>query len=99
MVDSKYISGNYMSLKISIVAVINNPEMLIFISDHLKNKKIRKHAVRKLSFIMRANPDRYQAQEMCDKTVLEIGGTLNSVPDCYINKKSEIKLLISMCMH
>ena len=43
-----------------------------------------KHAVKKLLFVIRYVPDQYKTQEiMCDKAVLENGGTLKSVPDCY----------------
>ena len=38
MVDSEYSTDNYKSLKISIGAVIKNPEMIKFILDHLKTK-------------------------------------------------------------
>ena len=27
-------------------------------------------------------PDQYKIQQMCDKAILENGGTLKSVPDC-----------------
>ena len=37
MVD---IMGIYKSLNISIGTVMKNPEMLIFVTDHLKTKKI-----------------------------------------------------------
>ena len=32
-------------------------------------------------------PDRYKTQEMHGKTILENGGTLKSVPDCYKNQE------------
>ena len=38
----------YKSFNISIVTVMENPEMLKFIPDHLKTKKMCKHAVKKL---------------------------------------------------
>ena len=47
-----------------------------------------KHAVEKLSFVIRYVPDRYKTQEMCDKAILENGGMLKPVPDCYKNKKN-----------
>ena len=40
MVDSEYSPDNYKSSKISIGAIIKNPEMLRFVSDHLKTKKM-----------------------------------------------------------
>ena len=39
MVDSEYSRGIYKSIKINIGAVMRNPEMLKFVSDHLKTKK------------------------------------------------------------
>ena len=36
MVDSEYSTGNYMSSKASIKAVIKNPDILKFVLDHLK---------------------------------------------------------------
>ena len=41
-----------------------------------------------MSFVIRYVPNRYKAQEMCDKAILENGKTLKSVPDCYKNKKN-----------
>ena len=38
----------YKSLNINIGAVMKNPEMLKLIPDHLKTKKVCKHAVKKL---------------------------------------------------
>ena len=39
MVDSEYSTDNVKFSKISIGAVIKNPEMLKFVPDHLKPKK------------------------------------------------------------
>ena len=47
MVD---ITDVYKSLNISIRAVMKNPETLKFVPDHLKTKKICKHAVKKITF-------------------------------------------------
>ena len=46
MVDSEYCPDNYKSLKISIAAIIKNLEVLRFVSDHLKAKKMCKNAVK-----------------------------------------------------
>ena len=46
MVDSGY------GMKISIGAIMKNPEMLRFVPDHLKTKKMCKYAVKKLLFIL-----------------------------------------------
>ena len=45
MTDSEYIPSNCMSSEISIGAIIKNPQMLRFVSDFLKTKKMRKNAV------------------------------------------------------
>ena len=47
MVHSEYNMGIYKSAKISIGTVMKNPEMLKFIPDHLKTKKLCKHVVKK----------------------------------------------------
>ena len=55
MVDSMDISR---SINISIGTVLKNPEMVKFVSDHLKTKKLCKHAVKKLPFLLRYVSDR-----------------------------------------
>ena len=40
----------YKSLNVSIGTVMKNPEIIKFVPDHLKTKKMCKHAVRKLPF-------------------------------------------------
>ena len=45
MVDSKHSSDNYKTSKVSIGAIIKDPEMLRFVPDHFKTKKICKNAV------------------------------------------------------
>ena len=52
----------YKSVKISIGTVMKNPEMLKFVPDHLKTKKMCKHSVEKLPFLIRHVPDRYKNQ-------------------------------------
>ena len=55
MVDSMDI---YKSLNISIGIVMKNLEMLKFVHDHLKTeKKMCKHAVKKLPYLLRYVPD------------------------------------------
>ena len=51
MIDNKDSMGIYKSVKISIGTIIRNPVMLIFVLDHLKTKKMSKHAVKKLPFL------------------------------------------------
>ena len=53
MVDSEYIPENYNIFKISIGAILRNPEMLIVDPDPLKTKKMCKIAVKKLPFVIR----------------------------------------------
>ena len=60
MVDIMDISIMDKSLSISIEAVMKNPEMLKFVNDHLKTEKICKHEVKKLRYILRYVPDRYE---------------------------------------
>ena len=73
----------YKPFNISIVTVMENPEMLKFVPDHLKTKKMCKHAVKKLLHLLRYVPDQYKTQQMCEKATLKNGGTLKSVRDCY----------------
>ena len=60
MVDIKYSPDNYMSLKISIGAIMRNPEMLRFVPDYLKSKKMFKNDVKKLTFVIKYVPDQYK---------------------------------------
>ena len=69
-------------LNINIGTVMKNPEMLKFVPDHLKTKRMCKHAVKKLPYLLRYVPDQYKTQIMCDKAILKNSGTLKSVPDC-----------------
>ena len=58
------------TLKISIRAIIKDPEMLEFVPDHLT--KMCKHAVKKLPFLIKYVPDRYKTQQRnCDKVILK----------------------------
>ena len=50
MVDSEYNTDNHKSPKISIGAVIKNSEMLKFVFDRLKSKKMCKHTVELITF-------------------------------------------------
>ena len=60
---------------------MRHPEMLKFVPDHFKTKKMCKHAVKKLPFIISYVSDWYKTQQLCDKAVLENRGTLKCVPD------------------
>ena len=84
MIDSMDI---YRSLNINIGTVKKNLEIIKFVPDHLKTKKMCKHAVKKLPYLLRYVPDQCKTQQICDKAILENAGTLEYVPDCYKNKK------------
>ena len=73
MVDSMDI---YKSLNINIGTIMKNPEILKFVPDHLKTKKMCKHAVKKLHYLLIYVPERYKTQQICDKVILENGRTL-----------------------
>ena len=47
MVVREISPDNYQSSKISIGAIIKNTEMIRFVPDHLKTKRMCKHAVKK----------------------------------------------------
>ena len=76
------------SLNISIGTVMKSLEMLKFAPDHLKTKKMCKHAVNQLLYILRYIPDQYKTRKMFDKAILENGETLKPVSDCH--KKQEM---------
>ena len=56
MVESEYSPDNYNNLKISI-ETIKKPQMLKFIRDHRKTKKMCGNAVTKLPFLIMYVPD------------------------------------------
>ena len=60
----------------------------------LKTKKMCKHVVQTLPGLLRYVPKRYKTVQMCEKSILENGGTLKSVPDCCKNQESRMKQLI-----
>ena len=47
----------FKSLNINIGTVMRNQEMLKFVPDHLKTKKMRKHPIKKLPYLLRYIPD------------------------------------------
>ena len=57
------------------------------------------HIVKKLIYLITHVHDQFETQRMCDKVILENGGTLKSVPDCYKNQKMCDKLLPITFMH
>ena len=40
-----------------------------------------KHAVKKLPYLLRYVPNQYKTRQMCDKAILQNGGTLKFVPN------------------
>ena len=52
------------SLNINIGTVMKNSEILKFVPDHLKTKKMYKQAVKKLPYLLRYVPDWYKTQQM-----------------------------------
>ena len=50
---------------------MRNQELLKFVPDHLKIKKMCKHVVKNLPYLLRYISDQYKTQQMCDKAVLE----------------------------
>ena len=44
--------------------------MLKFLPDYRKTKKIYKHVVKKLPYLLRYVPDQYKTQQICDKAIL-----------------------------
>ena len=66
--------------------IMKNLEMFKFVPDHPKTKKMYKHAVKILPFVIRYVPDWYKAQQICDKAIVENGGTLEPVLDCCKNQ-------------
>ena len=86
----------YKSLNSSIGAIMKNPVMLIFVSDHLKTEKWFKHAVKNLPYLLRHVPAQYKTQQMCDTASFENGGTFLTSTKI---KKCVIKHLIITLIH
>ena len=70
MVDSEYNMEIYESVKLSIGTIMGNPEILKFVTDYLKTKKMCKHAVQILQFVIRCVPGWYNTQQRCDKATV-----------------------------
>ena len=65
MVDGKYSTDTYKSILISIGTIIRNSEILNLFLIILKLKKICKHAVKKLPYLLRYVPDQHKTQQVC----------------------------------
>ena len=99
MVDRECSIDIYKSVKTSIGTVMKNPEMFKLIPEHLKTKKLCKHAVKKLSFLIRCVPDQYKTQQICDKAVLEMVEHQSLFLTALEIKNCVIKLLTITLMH
>ena len=84
MVDNEYKSDDYRSPKISTGALMKNFKMLKFVPDQLKTKKMCKHGINKLSL---AIGFLLIDIRLCNKTIPQNSGTLESVRDCYKKQK------------
>ena len=62
MVESENSPDNYKTLKISIGVIIKNPEMLKFVPDDLKTKKMCKNAIKKFPFVRIYVAHQYKSQ-------------------------------------
>ena len=82
MVGSEYSTEDCKPSKINIRAIIRNTEILKFVPDYLKTKKMCKHTVKKFPFLKRYDLDRYKTQQICDTAFSENGGKLEPVLDC-----------------
>ena len=78
MIDSEYSMEIFKSWNISIGTVMKNPEMLKFVPDHVKTKKMFKHVVKKLPYQLKYVPDQFKTQQMYDKAISENWGTLKA---------------------
>ena len=65
MVDGKYSTDTYKSILISIGTIIRNSEILNLFLIILKLKKICKHVVKKLPYLLRYVPDQHKTQQVC----------------------------------
>ena len=55
MIESENSPDKYKTWKISIRQIIKNPEMVKFVPDHFKTKKVCKNVIKKLSFVIMIN--------------------------------------------
>ena len=58
-----------------------------------------KHADKKLPYLLRYVADQYKTQQMCDKAILENGGTLESIPNCYKNQEEMCNKAVDNYLH
>ena len=60
---------------------------------------MRKHAVKKLPYLLKYVPDQYKTPQICDNAIPENGRTVESVPDDCKSKKCVTELLIITLTH
>ena len=72
----------YKFVIINIRTVMRKSEMLKLLPDNLRTTKMCKHAFKKLPSLIRYVCDQCKTQQICDKFILENGGTLKPVPEC-----------------
>ena len=63
MLDNEYVRDDHKSTRLPILARIKYLNMLKFIADHLKTKRMSKHPVKKLP-LKRYVPDQYRTQQV-----------------------------------
>ena len=81
MVGSEYSTEDYKFLIINIGIIMRKPEMLKYVTDHLKTKNVCKHAVKRLHLVKIYVLDQNKTQKTSEKAPLE------SFPDCFKNRK------------
>ena len=96
MVDSECSTDDCKSPEISIGAIMKNPEMLKFVTDHLKTKKIPDWyktqemchiIIYKDPFMLIYCPNIYKTQRMCDETVDDCLAALKVISDWFVTWK------------
>ena len=77
----------------NIGAITKDLEMLRLVPDHLKTKRMFKHAVENLPFLIKYVPDWYTTQRIYDQITQENGGIIMFISDFYKDQKCEMMLL------
>ena len=84
---------------LTIGIVMKIPEILKFVPDQLKTKKMCKHAVKKLNFVIRYVLDQYKTQQVSDKESLENDGTLESVCSYHVTFAFQSESTLYNCLN
>ena len=77
----------------NIGAITEDLEMLRLVPDHLKTKRMFKHAVENLPFLTKYVPDWFTTQRIYDKITQGNSGIIMFISDFYKDKKCEMMLL------